>query len=261
MKRKTNYGNTRYFVNRRPTYSGGRYRNPNYGRRVSTSWRAPAARSTASAMVIAPRQRGYVRTGGYYGRFATGGEMKFFDSDVSDAPVGATLTINLLTIIPEGNGESERIGRKITLKRVSVLYEMKLSATTAASSTSETVRCMLIQDTQTNGAAFIAADLLDTDVMSSFNNLANSSRFKILFKQEFSFKAGGAAPSGAAYIFSEDQKYLRMTKKVNIPMEYDNSATTGVITSIRSNNLYWCTQATGATITSVGKVRVRYTDR
>ncbi len=248
------YGKKRFYGRR----SGARKRYKSSSGAMSSSVPARYRR----AVMIRPAQVGFVRRAGSYGRYSgSRPEMKFFDSDVADNPVGATLTINLLTTIPEGNGESERIGRKITLRQASILYHMNLPAATAAGSTATTVRCMLIQDTQTNGAAFVAADLLDTDVLSSFNNLANSSRFKIIYKEEFVLSAGGAAASGAAFVFSEDQAYLRKTLKLNIPMEFDNSATTGVITSIRSNNLYWCTQADAALCVATGQIRLRYSDR
>ncbi len=232
-------------------------RRPIRGRMSMGSYRAKRRKYT-----IPRRLRGVVRRSGYYGRFSgSGGEKKFFDTALTDAAVAATMTINNLTIIPEGNGESDRIGRKITLKSVSILYSLVLPGATGATISSDTVRCMLVQDTQTNGAQFTATQLIDTDTMISFNNLANSSRFKVLYKAEYKLRSIGGAPSGAAFILSEDQKFLRFTKAINIPIEYDNSATTGVITSVRSNNLYWVTQAEGGHCTATGNARVRYTDR
>ncbi len=228
------------------TYTGSR------GRRTFRSFRRRG---------ITPAQRGYVRTSGFYGRFTTGGERKFHDVVIDDAVVATTMTINNLTIIAEGNGESERVGRKVTLTRISIMYSLQLPAAAAATSSSDTVRVFLVQDKQTNGAQFAATDLIDLDNMNSFNNLANSNRFRVLFKKEFSFSAGGAAPSGAALIFSEDRNYLRFSLKINIPIEYDNSATTGVITSVRSNNIYWCTQSESGLVSCVGRARLRYTDQ
>lgn len=123
-------------------------------------------------------QRGYVRTTGFYGRFTSGGERKFKNTVVDDAAIAATLTINNLTVIAEGNGESERVGRKLTVTKISVLYSMQLPGSTTAAASSDTVRCMLIQDKQTNGAQFVATDLIDLDNFNEFNNLANSKDLK-----------------------------------------------------------------------------------
>ncbi len=206
-------------------------------------------------------RKGYDRTGGYYGRFTgMSGELKFLDTVVTDTPITAAMVIQNLTVIAEGNGESQRVGRKVTIKSVHIKGVMTLIPATDAANTSDKVFGMLVQDTQTNGAAFTALDLLDSNVVASFRNLANSSRFKVLYKKTFLFNAGGAAPSGAAFVFSSSQRDVNINKKCNIVMEYDNSATTGVITSVRSNNVYWVTQSTNGVVNSVLTARIRYSD-
>ncbi len=236
------------------------YPRSNYGR-------VPRGYSRARAQRAGRRMRqfrvGYDRTGGYYGRFAgANAERKFFDTDVDDAVTAATMVVNNLTVIPEGNGESARIGRKIVIKSIHVKGHLTLPATTASNATSDNVCMMLVQDTQTNGTAMVAADLLDTDVIESFNNLANSGRFKILYKKWVAIACGGGGvATGAAYIFAEATRQIVVNKRCNIPIEYDNSATTGVITSVRSNNLYWLTQSQSGLCAIVANVRVRYTDR
>ncbi len=204
---------------------------------------------------------GYDRTSGYYGRYTSGGEMKFKDTSVADGTVTAAVTVAELTVIPEGNGEQERVGRKITIKRVHMTGALTLGWSVGAANTSERVLCYIVQDRQTNGAVFSATDLLDADGIDNFLNLANSSRFKILAKKTYILNVGGAAPSGAAYIFGEDIVPVEFHLKVNIPMEYDNSATTGVVTTVRSNNIYFVTQSQTGLLTSlVGNVRLRYSD-
>ncbi len=208
---------------------------------------------------MAAAQAGYYRRSGYYGGSV---EKKFLDTSISDASVTAALTATNLNIVVQGDGESERIGRKMTIKNIRINTYFTLLAATAAASTSETVRCMLVQDTQTNGAAFAAVDLLETDVYNSFRNLANQTRFKVLWSRQYAFKAGGAAASGAAFVFSEDVKNIKMSKKCNIVIEFDNSATTGAVTTQRSNSLHWVTlSSTGALTVSVGLCRIRYMDR
>ncbi len=119
---------------------------------------------------------------------------------------------------------------------------------------------MVVQDTQTNGAAFLAADLIDVDTFKSFRNLSNSQRFKVLYKRVYNLKVSGAAPSGAALVFGEDVRDINVNISCNVPIEYDNSATSGVITSVRTNNLYWVTQSSTSSTAIVANARLRYTD-
>ncbi len=188
------------------------------------------------------------------------GEMKFFDTRVDDAVVSATMTISNLCIIPEGNGESARIGRKITIKKIHVKGALTLPAATGSANTSDKVICMLVQDKQTNGAIFLPANFVDTDVFDSFRNLAESSRFRVLYKKVFTVNAGGAAASGAAFTFSENVRSINCNVNCTVPIEYNNTADDGTIATVRSNNLYWVTQSSAGITAIVANVRVRYTD-
>ncbi len=230
-----------------------------------SGFQSAGGRRKTMAPFRAPRRMfvpGRDRTSGFYGRYAgKGAEHKFFNTTVSSTPITAAMIIQNLTVIPEGNGESDRIGRKVTIRSVHIKGQMTLIAATALTGTSEKVFAYLVQDKQTNGAVFAATDLLDTDSVISFRNLANTSRFKILLKKTYVFKAGGAAPTGAAFGFSQHTVDININKTCNIVMEYDNSATTGAIGTVRSNNLYWVTQAAGATVNSVIIARVRYSDQ
>ncbi len=214
-------------------------------------------RRTARGRLQAARRYSYRQN--IYARAPTG-ERKFFDTDLDDAVVTTTMNIVNLTIIPEGNGESDRIGRKVTVRKISVRGNIELSASTSASTTSATVLCYLVQDKQTNGAQFLAADLLDVDSFKSFRNLSNSSRFTVLAKKVFNLTVGGAAPSGAALVFGEYIQDLTFNINCNVPIEYDNSATTGAIGTVKTNNLYWVTQSSTSSTTIVANARLRYTD-
>ncbi len=186
-------------------------------------------------------------------------ELKFFDTTIGGG-IAATMAIFNLTKVPQGNGESERIGRKFIIEKISINYHISLPAKTVASSTSDTMRVMLILDKQTNGAKFVATDLIDTDSIFSFNNLSNSNRFRILYKKNVDLAAGGAADNDVNFVFSEASKYLMFTILVEIPIEYDNSFDTGAITTIKSNNVYWVTQSRSGQGIGLGTARIRYVD-
>ncbi len=80
-------------------YGGGTFRSAPAGYS-----RAAAQRRGRRRASYRPFRPGFDRTGGFYGRFAgPGGEKKFFDTDVDDAVVSGSMTINNLTVVPEGN--------------------------------------------------------------------------------------------------------------------------------------------------------------
>ncbi len=211
------------------------------------------------------RQRGFVRTGGYYGRYTgSSPEMKFHDVTVDDGVVAASMNVQTaLLVIPEGNGESDRVGRKVTIKRIGWRYEVLLPTTAVAADTSDVVRVMMILDKQANGALPTNTIVLEDDDYQSFNNLANSKRFRILMDKSYSINCGSGSGRGTTDTLSYGDQVItaQWHKKCSIPIEYDNSATTGVITSIRSNNIFVIVGSKSGVAGFRSKVRVRYTDR
>ncbi len=214
---------------------------------------------------ITPGQRGFVRTSGYYGRYSgSHPEMKFHDVTIDDVIVAATMNVQAaLLTIPEGNGESERIGRKITIKKIGWRYECRIPTTATAANTSDTIRVMMVLDKQANGALAANTDLLENDDYQSFNNLANSQRFRILMDRSYSMHCPSGSGRGTTDTLSygEDILSAQWHKKCNIPIEYDNSATSGVITSIRSNNIFIIVGSKSGLGGFASQVRIRYTDR
>lgn len=205
-------------------------------------------------------------TPSYSGRYAaTGAETKFFDTDL-DATIGGisnTLEKVNLNIIPQGTTESTRIGRKVVLKKLNVKGIISLPTTATAASTSTVVKVLIIQDKQTNGAAFGATDLWDTDSISSFNNLANSSRFRVLKTKVFVLNstAGSGRGTTDTLSFGTVDRYFSMDVNFNIPIEFDNSVTTGTVASQRTNSLWFCTQSdTSLSVLNLSTARVRFLD-
>lgn len=89
---------------------------------MTTAGKVAAA---AAAIATNPRLSGYARTGGRYtGRFSYGTrtarpEMKYFDVTLNNYSVGdKSGKVQTLLTIPQGVGQSERIGRKITVRGV-----------------------------------------------------------------------------------------------------------------------------------------------
>lgn len=191
-------------------------------------------------------------------------EKKFLDTDIG-ADIGQiadTLDKSNLNVIVQGDGESERLGRKVTVRNIYCQGSLTLVPATAAATTSTRVKLMVIVDTQTNKATFATAAFLESDAIDSYRNLAYQTRFKVLWSRTYTFNVSGAAPSGAAYIFGEGKKNFRMGKKCNIPIEFDNSAETGAVGTQTVNSIHLVAIAEDNNIvTLAGTARIRYTDK
>ncbi len=211
------------------------------------------------------RRAGYLRRGGYYGRYNTpggAGELKFFETAIDDAVVvGAGAVSPSVNLIPQGVTESTRVGRKCTLKalmwRGNVTLPEQDAQTTPQSG--DVVRLMVILDKQANGAVFTVTDILETADWQSFNNLANSSRFRVLMDRLITLNYQGLASDGAGVV-SQANYVLPFTffKKCNIPLEF--SSTTGAIGEIRSNNVTILAITSGGIAGLGSNFRVRFAD-
>ncbi len=198
---------------------------------------------------------GVTRQSGFYGRFGKGGELKFFDTllgATAFATAGVVFSPSL-NLIPQGITESTRVGRKCTIKKINMMGFLLLNSGTAV--TSETYRVMLVVDKQANGAAATVLDVLQTADEKSFNNLANTSRFQVL--KNWYGSMNKTADIGTN-INSRIQTF-KFNKKCEIPIEFD--ATSGAITTIKSNNIFLIgLSSVGTTLSLSHNTRVRFSD-
>ncbi len=223
---------------------------------------APPRKRTYRARI--PVVPGRTRVGGYYGRFAgANAELKFKDVTVDDAIIAAggvlTTSINL---IAQGTGESERIGRKCTIRSIMWRGTLKLPESELQGDPGEGERFRLIvyQDKQCNGAAATALGILEAVSVDDFRNLANSGRFNILYDHHMNinhltlshFAVNSFATAGV-------QRNFSFFKKCSIPLEFDN--TVGALTELRSNNLGLLIISEGGTGGLVSRVRLRFSDQ
>ncbi len=197
------------------------------------------------------------------GRMATSTtELKFHDLDINDAVIAQNGTIAQAScnIIAQGTTESERVGRKCTIRSINWRFQMQLDQDSTNSS-SETIRVLLYLDKQTNGAAATALNILESDDFQSFNNLSNKGRFLTLMDRQYTLNKQAAAGNGTTNIFAETQVNDTFFKTVNIPIEFDNSANTGAIGTQRTNNIgLLILGQTGAIASFNSKMRLRFSD-
>ncbi len=208
---------------------------------------------------------GQDRVGGYYGRFSgRGAEHKFHDLDVNDAIVAAAGFIEpSCNIIAQDVTESTRVGRKATITSIQWRGQITLPIQDAVAAvlTGVTCRVILYVDSQANGNSPAVLDILETAVPHSFFNLANRTRFKILSDRQYALSYSSAGSDGAGLMSMNGVvREWVVSKKCSVPIEWDNTAQTGALGTIRSNNIGVCLVAQGGTIGVASGMRLRFTD-
>ncbi len=214
--------------------------------------------------------RGKSRTGGYYGRYnkvgyggSRGKERKFRDFIYDDALVSTTWVVmptasETILKIPQGTGESQRIGRKILVKSLTSMFHCFIPTTSGALGLHDNITIKLILDTQANGAVPPSADVVETATeIKTFNNLANSGRFKTLWTRKLNLQHQAGAGNGSTNVWGGQAVDFTVHQRLNMPVEYDG--TTGVITEIQSNNLFYLSCSNHGHIGFTSRSRLRFT--
>ncbi len=194
---------------------------------------------------------------------APAGELKFFDTSATDPSLTATMLNTNLNIIPQGITNETRVGRKCVITALHMRGSYTLLPAVLSTATSCRVRSRIVLDTQTNLSDFTAAVFLESDVIDSFSKLANKGRFRVLSDTVYSLMAGGAAASGAAFVFSEDIEDVNINLRFpkGIPIEFNDTTADGAVTTQTSNSLHLIQQtSTAEIVTSSLNIRVRYLD-
>lgn len=207
---------------------------------------------------------GYTRASGYYGRYGgADGEVKFLDISVNQACTGDLVSCpsaaGTLVQIPQGDGQSNREGRKCRITEISFSGQVA-AVPGATASGAANVYMTWVLDKQCNGVAAINTDIWANTqgAYQSHMNLANEGRFQILGRQKFAMNAV-AGVSGA---YGNQVLPVTWRKKCSIPIEYDNTTfTTGVVSTIKRNNILLFISDDIASVTSTtvqGVIRIRF---
>lgn len=237
--------------------------------------------------------------GGGGGGFRTGGfrgtEVKFLDTAIHEVTIlnrtwAQTKNFNpavqgCLFAPATGTGPSERVGRTVVLKRitikghVSTRKELPLDANTAPGSTR--FRIIVVHDSQNNGSTpdldivdqgvLTNLDSLGTTVdndnaISSFTDLEHTRRFKILADRTITINPMNPLSGGASGIIGPSSREFVIDKALNMPVMMAAAGTS--ISGIEDNSIYVYCLAENRTVTdivtNVGTLsyvcRARFTD-
>ncbi len=247
-RRKLNFSLTTYLLLMpKSPYYAGQYKQKRAGKRLARVRARPIRRTTARSF---PNQ-----------------ELKFHDVALDDAVIAAAGTItDTINIIPQDNTAITRNGRKVVVKNINWRYRISLPEVDAVATPGpgEDVRVMLYLDKQCNGAGALVstnAGILATVDYQSFNNLSNKNRFKILYDKVHTLVYRSLASGDASQFSSAGNRLNRAVYlKCNIPLEFDSSAATGAIATIRSNNLGVLLISSSGVAGFQSNFRLRYTD-
>lgn len=240
----------------------------------------PYARSTRRRKMPTKRKSFYgknARTGGYLGI-----ELKFLDTGASAITVTSPTDAsggeiqpefgctNCLSAPAQGDGESERNGRKINMRSLFAVGQFD----TTPNTDSPDVRSppnyyiAMVLDTQANATAINSEDVFTNPNDGSavnfkpFRNLANSKRFKILAQKSITWtKLAGQATDGTntSTAVCENEPFM-LSWKGNIPITF-NSGTTANVSAVTDNAvslIAYTTQATDYTPVVTFNCRMRY---
>lgn len=186
----------------------------------------------------AKMSRGYTRPSGYYGRFQMySGETRFFDGNGTDTSIATSGDIeeDSLHHVAAGTGESNRVGRKITITSLHMRGNVYLPTTSNSGETSDVFRLVIYLDRHANGATAAVTDILETADVFSFRNLVNSDRFKILHDKTITIDQNAGAGNGTTNTFGPARKVFKVNKRLNIPVQFNS--TTGAMAEIQANNI------------------------
>jgi len=229
------------------------------------------------------------------GRFGST-ELKFFDSNNGDGAsslAGWVQASSSLNLIGSGAGASQVVGKSCMLAsiylRALITVERALDTDIVAVSSDvlqsqQTVRVLLVQDTQFNGAAPTISDILavpDPAAGAQINylmNLNNSYRFKVIMDEyinldphmSFGTAVLVTGPAGGPIVSSEkhfqlnhgDAKNLTKFKRLSVPLEFaSQTGANRTLSEVRTNNFsLWLCGSSGS-INLKYQCRLRYSDQ
>lgn len=185
----------------------------------------------------------------------SGTEKKFLDTaqSLSTTSAGGIVGTNL-TLIPQGTTDVTRIGNKVLVKNINIHLGITLDDQTTVAFMDGYVKYTVYLDRQTNGAAAAYTDIYESATFSSFRNLDNVDRFEILKEAWLHIPCNAASTTHTV----EANLKWNWHKKCEIPVHF--SATTGVITELRSNSIGVCWISAGSIENIASTARIRFID-
>ncbi len=214
------------------------------------------------------------RTGGYEGL-----ELKFHDSSRVDAAPGTgtgmaggeidPTTLNCLNSMVQGNGQSERLGRKIRMRSINVKGRIHIPSSQGDSVPSGVHQVMLalVLDKQTNAVQLNSEDVFVNPATNGgalatvFRNLEHSDRFRVLAVRKVVLHPDITSEDGGGGLsFAQAGSSKLFNIRVNLRnMQVLYTGTAGTIANIQDNSLHVLAFSNGGSPNITYNSRLRYT--
>lgn len=213
------------------------------------------------------------------------GERKFFDTytngdntaitnvgvSVFQTTAPATNTIHAVT---QGAGESQRVGREIQIDAIQFNANLIMGVEAPATIWGGSMDLYCILDTQCNGTACTSTDIWalylgiagtgNVPINTSFLNLSNSDRFKILKKWTYDFNQAYPYYNGTNLGRVNQTIKISEYLKCDIKVKFKVGNTTGAVGGTQDNAVYFFAfsdfDSTGKLNVSDPVARIRYRD-
>lgn len=230
-----------------PARRGKRYRmGYNYKSSAALAARMRARRGAPRGM----RRAGYFASQSY--------ERKYTDTAVAAYELDTTGSVTLISVIPQGASQSQRIGRKVENKSIEVRGQVNTKTTTTITSG----RVMLVYDRQPNKALAAVTDVLESASYYAFKKDENKNRFLILKDKHFKTTGNQTAAQINDSGIQNVHWFLKLPR--GLITEY-STAGTGVIGDITTGALLLVVIGTTAAGTAAMQAqlafRVRFDDK
>lgn len=195
-------------------------------------------------------------------------ELKF--KDISHNFGAAAIPVNgvlggSLVLLTSGTAPSTLVGRKMTLKNITIRGTITLpkdnDALLTGLSTSDVVRIMLVWDKQCNGAQAAVTDVIsNANGIEGMRNMEKSQRFQIMKEWVIPMNADMAFDStGVQFVSSGGQKQFKFNKRCNIVIHYDDTASS-VIADVQDHNIFLMAISNSGAIRVSCQSRIRFMD-
>jgi hypothetical protein len=182
-------------------------------------------------------------------------EPGYVDVATANYNLDTTGSIALLNTIPQGAGTSERVGKRVTLKSL----QCRGVASNNSTATINDIAILIVYDSRPTGVLPAITDILVEANPTSFNNDANSGRFRILKRIDSVLMGSGANNYSARSAMNSDW-YLDLKGKPQV----FKTAATGAIGDIEEGALYVVTVGSSPPGTNAAvaplSFRLRYID-
>lgn len=190
-------------------------------------------------------------------------ELKYLDTFMNGTVATSTSTLTLLNGLTQGDNVSNREGDSIS--PTSIQCKFNLSQVATAVQYEINVRHIVFWDSQANGAAPAAGDLLDlatiTQAVLAPYKRQYQKRFKIVSDKSYVMhpKVIDPATAGEVVAATHHGGWKRSLSRV---VKYRNSQNTGTITDIATNSLYslWVTNDSSANLAVFCGYRMYFKD-